>query len=41
MCIGLKNILTLCLSKFPDKKLEESFNILYGIVKSMNLLIVK
>ena len=37
----LKDILILSLSKFPDKKLEESFNILYGIIKSMNLLIVK
>jgi ribosomal protein L11 len=41
MCIKLKNILILSLFKFPEKNLEESFNILNGITKSMNLLIVK
>jgi ribosomal protein L11 len=41
MCIKLKNILILSLFKFPEKTLEESFNIFNGITKSMNLLIVK
>lgn len=41
MCIKLKNILILSLFKFPGKNIEESFNIFYGITKSMGLLIVK
>jgi large subunit ribosomal protein L11 len=41
MCINLKDILVLCLFKFPKKDLKESFNIFNGIIKSMNLKIVK
>lgn len=41
MCIKLKDIIILALFKFPEKKLQESLNIFFGIVKSMNLKIVK
>lgn len=41
MCIKLKDIIVLSLFKFPDKQLNESLNIFFGIVKSMNLKIIK
>jgi len=41
MCIKLKDIIILSLFKFPQKSLKESFNILFGITKSMNLKIIK
>lgn len=41
MCIKLKDILILSLYKFPNKDLMESFNIIFGIIKSMNLFIIK
>ncbi len=41
LCIKLKDILILALFKYPEKDLQESFNILNGILRSMNLLIVK
>ncbi len=41
MCIKLKDIIILSLFKFPEKSLKESFNILFGITKSMNLKIIK
>lgn len=40
-CIKLKDIIILALYKFPYKDIKESFNIIYGIIKSMNLLIIK
>jgi len=41
VCVSLSDVITLALFKFPEKDLKESFNILYGIVKSMNLKIIK
>ena len=41
MCIKLKDIIILSLFKFPNKQLNESLNIFFGIVKSMNLKIIK
>jgi hypothetical protein len=41
MCVSLKDIVILCLFKFPSKTLEESFKIFNGIIKSMNLRIIK
>jgi ribosomal protein L11 len=41
MCVKLKDIILLCLFKFPSKTLEESFKIFSGIIKSMNLRILK
>ncbi len=40
-CVKLKDVIILCLFKFPSKTLEESFKILNGIIKSMNLRIIK
>lgn len=40
-CIKLKDILILSLFKFPNKSLLESFSIIFGITKSMNLHIIK
>jgi ribosomal protein L11 len=40
MCIRLSDILNLCMYKFPYKPLQESFFILYGIIRSMKLIIV-
>lgn len=39
--IKLKDILILALFKFPNKDITESFNILLGITKSMDILITK
>jgi large subunit ribosomal protein L11 len=41
MCIRLKDIIVLALFKFFGKSLNESLNIFFGIVKSMNLIIIK
>jgi|JI61114C2RNA_FD_contig_123_58823_length_1723_multi_6_in_0_out_2_1 ribosomal protein L11 len=41
ICISLSDIIIIALFKFPKKDLKESFKILYGIVKSMNLKIIK
>lgn len=41
VCVNLKDIIILALFKFPGKQLKESFNILYGIVKSMNIKIIR
>lgn len=41
MCIKLKDVIILSLFKFPNKHLKESLNIFLGIVKSMNLKIIK
>ena len=41
MCIKLRDIIILALFKFFEKPLNESLNIFFGIVKSMNLKIIK
>jgi len=41
MCIKLKDIIILAFLKFPEKQFYESLNIFFGIVKSMNLKIIK
>ena len=40
-CVKLKDILILALFKFPNKNIKDSFLIIYGIIKSMNLFIEK
>jgi len=39
--IKLKDLLILTLYKFPKKKIEESFKMIYGIVRSMKIKIKK
>jgi large subunit ribosomal protein L11 len=41
ICIKLKDIIILALFKFPGKELQESLNIFFGIIRSMNFKIIK
>jgi len=40
LCVKLKDVIYLCLYKFPYKNINESFFILLGLIKSMKLKII-
>jgi hypothetical protein len=40
-CIYLKDMLNLCIYKFPKKNIKDSFFIMLGVLKSMEIFIVK
>jgi ribosomal protein L11 len=41
MCIYLKDVIILSIYKFPQKNITESFIIIFGLIKSMKLKIIK
>jgi len=41
MCLKLTDVVILALFKFPKKSLKESLRIILGVIKSMNILVVK
>jgi ribosomal protein L11 len=40
LCILLKDVITICLFKFPTLDIKESFLIIFGTIKSMNLKVL-